>query len=259
MNEDMGLCKLCLEEKELLRRSHIIPNFMYQDLYGKNHKIVKFKPHELAKGIKKGEKHSSGEYEPNILCRECDNNIIGKYENYASRVLYGGLLPKNESPTCINYKNPHEKGFDYSLIKNIDYMKMKLFLISILWRAGLSQRQLFSEIKLETHEEILRKMLLTGDPKDIHNYPIFFMTYLNDKKMIRDLIVQPQKRVTKYGHEVYIFIIAGMLYTYFLDSEIKVPDFILDGTIKPTNEMTIIKIPEGEAWNVIAGYYGLLD
>lgn len=38
----MGSCKLCLEEKILLKKSHIIPEFMYKDLYDENHKLISF-------------------------------------------------------------------------------------------------------------------------------------------------------------------------------------------------------------------------
>ena len=36
----MGICRLCLEEQALIKKSHIIPEFMYQDLFDENHKFI---------------------------------------------------------------------------------------------------------------------------------------------------------------------------------------------------------------------------
>ena len=35
----IGKCKLCGHEKELCKQSHIIPNFMYKDLFDENNRM----------------------------------------------------------------------------------------------------------------------------------------------------------------------------------------------------------------------------
>ena len=32
-NSNVGQCRLCLQNKELLRRSHVIPNFLYDGIF----------------------------------------------------------------------------------------------------------------------------------------------------------------------------------------------------------------------------------
>jgi len=52
----------------------------------------------------------------------------------------------------------------------IDYKLFKLFQLSLLWRAGVSDRPIFKEVALGRHQEILRRMLLDDDPGESHKY-----------------------------------------------------------------------------------------
>ncbi len=250
------ICKLCKKNKTLIKKSHIIPDFMYRELYDEKHKIILFSPYERARGEGYIKKPSTGEYESEILCAECDNNILGLYENYARKAIYGGHLPEKESPVCENFVNQHDIHF--TTCKNISYSKFKIFLLSILWRASISSRPFFSDINLGPHEEIMRKMIYDGDPREVDDYPIFFMTYVNDKSIPKGLITQPSQIRTKSGHRMYVFIIGGMIYMFYVNSKNhKLPEYVLSETIKPDNTMNIIHIPEDKGWNVILGYYGL--
>lgn len=252
----MTKCKLCLKDKELIKKSHIIPEFMYQGLFDEKHKVIVFNPLELARGEGYYKKPSSGEYEGGLLCADCDNKLLGAYEDYASKAIYGGLLPAFECPIFKNYKN--QDGLEFASGSNISYKKIKIFLLSILWRASISSRPLFSEIALEEHEEIIRKMILNGNPGAVDDYPIFFATFVRDKNGPKNLIAQPQKRDTKSGHTSFIFIIGGMIYFFYINSkEYKIPNMILTETIKPSNEMNIYHVPYGKAWDLILGFYGL--
>ncbi|KAB1065912.1 hypothetical protein [Salibacter halophilus] len=230
---------------------------MYRDLYDDKHKIRVFSPHERAKGEGYTKKPSTGEYEGGILCADCDNTLLGsKYEDYARKAIYGGRLPENENPVCENFKNQH--GVHFTTCQNISYLKFKIFLLSILWRSSISSRPFFSDIKLGPHEEIIRKMIYDGNPGEVDDYPIFFMTYVNDKSMPKDLIVHPRQIRTKSGHRANVFIIGGMVYMFHVNSKNhKLPEHVLTETIKPNNSMNIIQIPKGTGWDVILGYYGL--
>lgn len=230
---------------------------MYRDLYDENHKIRVFSPQERAKGEGYVRKPSSGEYEGGLLCIECDRDLLGTiYEDYASKAIYGGRLPANECPICQNFKNQH--GIHFTTCKNISYKKFKIFLLSILWRASISSRPLFSDIKLGPHEETIRKMIYEGNPGEVEAYPIFFMTFISDKSMPKDLIAHPRQIRTNTGHRVNVFMIGGMIYMFYVNAKgHSVTDHVLTETIKPTNEMNIIQIPEGMGWDIILGFYGI--
>ena len=251
----MKKCRLCLKQRPLLKKSHIIPEFMYHELFDNHHKFLSFSPYEHSRGSKKIKRPSSGEYESNILCVKCDNDLLGSYEDYAKRVIYGGYLASGENPICENYST--QEGLKFTTCSNINYKKFKIFLLSILWRASISSRPFFKLVKLNEHEEIIRSMILDGNAGTTSTYPILFMTYVNDKSMPTDFIVQPQKRIIS-GLEAYVFIIGGMIYIFFINSKGNfLPDFILSQTIKPTNEMNILHIPEGRGLELIFRFYGI--
>ena len=122
----MSKCRLCLKETTLLKKSHIIPDFMYQELYDEKHSFILTTNHEITKPDGKKSFRPTGEYEGNLLCQNCDNKIIGDLETYASKTLYGKGLPPEQAPVVINHKN--QQGIQFSFVKNIDYKKFKLFL-----------------------------------------------------------------------------------------------------------------------------------
>jgi hypothetical protein len=251
----MAICRLCLKNKELIKKSHIIPEFMYRDLFDENHKIHVFNPAELATENPKVKRPSSGEYEGNILCADCDNKVIGGYEDYACKAIYGGPLHADESPICQNYQT--QDGLEFSACENINYKKFKLFLLSILWRASISTRPLFNQISLGPHEEVIRQMVYGGNPGDASDYPVFMLTYITDKSIPKDLIGHPQKRKTKTGHLTNCFVIAGTVYVFYTNSKThKLPDFVLSSTIRPSNELNIFHIPKGEGENLILSFCG---
>jgi hypothetical protein len=246
-------CRLCGQEKLLIRKSHIIPGWMYKSLFTDGRKIFKFAPAQYITGNLEIQMPSDGEYEGGILCANCDNIIIGQYEDYASRVYSSHGLPEKLLPVyteCVS-----EGGIKYTLVNNLDYKRFKLFLLSILWRASISTRPFFKEVNLGPHEAILRRMILNGNPASTEDYPIMVLSYLNDSSVPGDLIGQPGKIKDEQG-TCYIFIISGYTYIFYLSTH-DIPRQILDSVINSNGDMKILHIPEGMAWNLITGYFGI--
>ena len=246
-----GKCKLCHNVKPLLNESHIIPDFMYSELFDKQNKINKFAPAEYVKGNRRVLRPSSGEYEGGILCRECDNVKLGGLENYARQALYGGTLPVEDSPICQNFMTAD--GIRFTRCRNISYRKFKLFLLSILWRASISSREFFEEVNLGPYEEELRQMLIDEDPKREEDFPIIIFTWLNDQSMPRDIVGQPGKNRAEDSIR-YVFIIGGMTYVFYVSPG------GLQGTLRPytlllSNEATFFHIPEGKTWELWQSYF----
>lgn len=251
------ICKLCLNNRPLIKKSHIIPDFMYKYLYDDSHKIRMFSPYETSRGEGYIKKPSTGIYESGILCADCDNKIIGdNYENYVSIVFYGGNLQVNEDPIFETFTDVD--GISFTTYKNISYKKYKLFLLSILRRASISTNPFFNSISLGLHSEILRKMVFEGEPGNIDDYAIAFLTYKIDKSLPIDLIAQPLQKIDKTGHTECIFMICGIIYIFYINSNAhQLCEEALMRTIKPENEMTILHFPEGKGKEFIYKYYGL--
>lgn len=199
----MPICKLCNKQNTLVK-SHIFPEFMYRPLYDENHKI-----HFLTTGtnnIKK--KLNKGVYEA-LFCKECDNNIIGKYENHAAKVLFG------DGKTEIHIEKT-ELGL---MVREVNYTLFKLFEISLLWRAAISTRPEIKRISLGPHAENMRNMLLNEDPGEVHQYGTVIYYFPKSSRDMKDLIMPPElseKRIE--GIRIYRAVFNGLLWTFLVSS-----------------------------------------
>ena len=247
-----GLCKLCGYEKDLVD-SHIIPDFMYRYLFDDKHKLILSTSDDFKKSDSKIKKRNTGDYDNTILCSTCDNEVIGQYETYASKVIYGENISPTIAPVVKNHYNAI--GTEWSSVSNIDYKKFKLFLLSILWRASITKRDMFKNVNIDRHEDILKKMIWTSDPGEEGDYPIILFTANHDKNVPKDFIMQPRTEKL-YGHHIVTFPITGMLYVFFVSNHEK-PNVILERTIKKDNTMMIERMPVGQGMEYFLKYMGL--
>ena len=185
----MPLCRLCHRDRTL-RNSHIVPEFLYDDLYNDNHQIMGinglgnrgWKP--LQKGIR--------EY---LLCDECERHFNDKIEKpFRAQWVEAAPLPK-----IFGLNDVHWCQFDYATFK--------LFHLSVLFRAGVSSLPTFAAVTLGPHEEKLRKMLCTVSPGESWSYPIFgYAIVHHDSRHIVPMVTQAE-RSSYNGHRCY-----GMAY-----------------------------------------------
>ncbi len=248
-----GKCKLCLQEKPLLKKSHIIPDFFYVQagMYNESHHIHKIDVQRFLES-----KHISyvptGVYDKEILCPECDNNIIGTLETYGRKILFGGLS-KGEEIWSENFRNPVD-GFSYSIFGNVNYTKFKLFLLSLLWRSAISKNELFKDVEIpENHIEDLRRMIYDGNPGKFNDFPIITMTYLKDENLPADFIGQPIKAETEKGILI-TFLLAGFVFAFNVKKDLSELERIEPFAPTPDNKFGIMHFPEGQGWEFILKY-----
>jgi hypothetical protein len=235
-----GLCKFCGEQK-LLIKAHIIPEWMYEPLYDEKHKIFSFSSSGNPKKIKRP---SSGEYEKNLLCSICDNKM-GAFEQYGSLIFKGG----GNKPISIKTENGDRVAIHH--ISGLNYKLFKLFLLSLLWKASISSRETYKNLKISSdEEERIKEMISSEDPGGKDSFPvsIFALHSLQDKTL-QQLILAPYSNAG-----LHIFYIAGYLFV-FADSVDKIANetFCLstDGTI------SIPAFTPVEAYDLLKKMYGL--
>jgi hypothetical protein len=133
-------------------------------LYGENNELVFFNQERKYTRF-------NGEYDQNILCEDCDTNIIGKLDDYAAKFTHDEFPQKTQSRIELR------DGIEHLVIEddaNYDYAKYKLFLLSLLWRSSISSRPFFNKVKLAASvEEDLRTRILGDQPGAPSEYPIF--------------------------------------------------------------------------------------
>src|SRR5688500_13111200 len=119
-------CKLCGKTAKLLKKSHIIPNFMYNGIQDDLNRVLIANldlPDDTANY------QQSRYFEKYILCSTCDNGLIGKLERYVALVLFGG---RSVAPPSFE-RAVSRDGIKSLIVRNLDYTKVKLCVLSILW------------------------------------------------------------------------------------------------------------------------------
>lgn len=225
----MGICRLCLKEKKLCQ-AHIIPNFMYRGIKDGNYVLFNKDLDESNSWTKPAQ---TGEFDKTILCTHCDNSILSDYEGYTKKFMF-------------DKHNGVEQKENITVVKNINYSKFKLFLLSILWRASITNRPFFEEINLgDEHEERLRKMIYEGNALKETDYAIimFFDMCENAEKVIQ----KPSYFPSIEGLEGYAFIIGHIMYWIFINSsEINMPIQFKKIMLKENGEFAFYLLPIGE-------------
>jgi hypothetical protein len=181
------ICQLCGQEKALVD-AHIIPRQLYK-LENQDLKIYSI--HEYSK------KSRTGIYDgKKILCGDCDNKILGVFDNYGQTLL---LKPFTEG----NFLSEDGKNFFYKL-DNIDYPKFKLFFISVLWRASITKHDFFCQVNLGSWEPVLRDMILNVDPGTKDDFSVILTKY---QGALATIMPTP-RRIRMKGINYYQFKIA---------------------------------------------------
>lgn len=136
-------CALCLEERPL-RESHIIPEFVYESIYDDKHRFHTLGVDQRAAYEQKGLR------EP-LLCQRCETKV-SVWEGYARSVFSGSAPVRFEHQGALTW------------LCDLDYKPFKLFLMSILWRAGVARGPFWTRVRLGPHAETLRRMLWEERP-----------------------------------------------------------------------------------------------
>lgn len=163
----MTNCKLCLKPKEL-RNSHIIPDAFWRGIKT-NGQYISI---ELDKNQFGQDSHTE-----RLLCQECEVRL-SQIEAYAIKLCLQN--PDNIGVTI----NSFEK---YKKFSGVNYAKLKLFQLSVLWRASISK--VYSDVKLlEIEEERLRTAIDTNTPLLERDYGCLMniLWINNDPKSTRD-------------------------------------------------------------------------
>jgi hypothetical protein len=215
------ICALCKLEKEICD-SHIVPEFMYQMIYDKSHSFVSVS----LDAMDANQRYKKGIREK-LLCKECEIKF-SKPEGYAADFFY-----TNKTPPKITGK--------FSIFENLQYKKLKLFFLSLLWRLAVTSLTEFQGASLgEVHKEKLRVMLLADNPGKPLEYPCFVRNLTHKSLNMAQLIVAPMPGKL-HEHRVWEFIIAGFCFTFILSSHLAEGGLSADLFLTENGKMIIKK------------------
>ncbi len=155
-----GTCPFCGLHKKLCE-SHILPKWLVRDRGDSGYfQITEGDP--FRRRIPEGWK----EY---LLCMECDGEL-GVYDAYAA-----DFFRSAPSWTSLIAAAPPQSPRIIKLwtVQNFDYVKLKLFFMSILWRAAVCTIEPFKEVYLEEQElRRLHQMLKEKQPGTAEDFTV---------------------------------------------------------------------------------------
>ena len=194
----MSICKLC-HGPGPLRNSHVMPELMYGPLYEPDDH--RFRHVDVETGetriMQKGLREK-------LFCATCESPRLSDLERRYSQDL--------EIPDEVT---------DSQLTLNADYGQVKLCLLSILWRAGISGLDAFSEVTLGSrHETRMREMVLAENPGQEREYGILGHIVLkpgSQSQIGRRMIGFPAtRRHPRTRYRMYGFIAAGVMWSIYV-------------------------------------------
>lgn len=156
----VGLCRYCLNTKPLIE-AHIIPKGFFKRIEGNG-------PNYILDEDNHPRKSRKGYYDTRILCAGCDNKI-GLWDDYAQVILTMDMsgFTRISGPEGIG-------GWDHY---SCDYQKLKLFFISLLWRASISKLAAFKKIDIGPWEDVARAMMMADDPGDAQAFTVILTRF----------------------------------------------------------------------------------
>ena len=192
--KNTGVCKLCKKIREL-KKSHIIPCLAFKLIRDEN---INNRFYELVNKQNKIIQDGPKEY---LLCNKCEQHI-GNYEKYFKEAIHlnrHGTKKTHDGKRC--------------LIENLDYKKIKLFFLSLLWRASISSKPEFENVCIGDNEEIIRKMILNESPGRNSKFPITAIVPLinnrNQEGWSTNFFDLKYERLVT----IYSIVIGGILYS----------------------------------------------
>jgi len=193
-------CRLCKNSGNF-GKSHVIPEsfFLHRKVEGETPLITSSKDGFYPK------RRPIGEYDTNILCKGCETTF-NTWDDYGKTLL----LDKIDEFEVINENNI---AIGYQL-NSFDYQKLKMFFISVLWRAGVSERDFYKKVSLGPHEQKLREMVLNSDAGKEEAYATQLFRFSQESFAIP--ILMPMKIKSSYGYTYYRIYLGD----YFADIKV---------------------------------------
>ncbi|MGL6393640.1 hypothetical protein [Aeromonas veronii] len=209
----LSICHLCDSYREL-QDSHIIPRSYFKSLKNKNGQLFTVSTDESIEV-----KFSNSDPKEKLLCRECEQLISKNYECYGTRL----------------FKDYHKvKRMKQVVVFNqFRFKEFYLFLVSILWRASISNLPRYKHICLgKSINDLLKQCLIKNTIKIKtslrldHFFKISVIRVVDKteqlpdnviKKIMMDLNIEKTKSA-KEGM-LWYFMIDGFLIVYHLSQE----------------------------------------
>lgn len=214
------ICRFCGLQTKLIK-AHVIPEAFFRRLR------VGAQPPLLVQQRGRVKRSPIGVYDPNILCVKCDA-IFAPWDNYAYTLLAPTLTDAEEITDGVKIGAWNVPIYKYEFLK--------LFFISLLWRASVSQHPFYRRINLGILELRAKRLIATNNPGPSEEFGIILARFTDDSgKAILD--PHPDR-------------LGGVRYSRFYLG--RYVAYIKSDTRSPSNEWRIVTMKPGQPLCIVA-------
>lgn len=278
MNDSKSIeqkCRLCGKVGPICK-SHIVPKFYIRNClhYKQTGSTGQLQPFLMLKSTDPDKKDGArqGDYwvdamgmREKMLCKTCESEF-STYEDYVKSILYGKVssppLRKLQLGTSLGGSYNHKLIYDIRDVAGIEFRLLRLFQLSILWRASVAKGYFFRNVSVgPRHEQIISSMLKRKDPGDGKQYCCAMIDLRYHQYMCEDFIDDPDM-VRIDGYRAYRILICGYLYVFYVGSH-SPPDEALGASVQPSGKMQVV-VADAELYlrriaNALGGAGKLVD
>lgn len=215
------ICKLCRQNRKLID-AHIIPRSFFDQLDDDSGpiRIGTGKPGVYPK------RSPMGAYDSRLVCESCEA-LFSPWDDYANRLL---LAPYLEAAYLVINGEKIAYRFD-----SVDYQKLKMFFISLLWRASASKHYFFDGVKLGPFQDLAGQMIVSNDPGDPQTFSVVLSRFEHPTAVV---MLNPD--LTKFGDvNFYRFYLAGYVALVKVDKR-KLPEAFEGLELAPDRSLIVL-------------------
>ena len=232
----MQTCKYCGRLKTLVK-SHIIPrSFCEIKSFQQNapHNALSL-PSDSAD--LKPVKRSIGMCDDELFCKVCEDKFM-IYDAYAFKLLH----EQGNRRKTLRDEQGQVLGAYY---ETYDYNKLKLFFISVLLRAGLSDVFFFKHVKVGPYLEQLKDAVDAGAAPASNDFAVF-LAYYDEIKRGPILFPPAQKRIQKI--KFFYFHIGQVIFYIKIDKR-ATPQELQPIILQPSGKLVLMTLSHKDPAN----------
>jgi hypothetical protein len=155
-------CRFCEQDKVALVKAHVIPRSFFRRVRGDAKYSTEL---SASKEAVKETALQAGNYDCEILCKECEQ-IFSPYDKQG----YSVFTKVFEEPNIYR-----DRGIECAhVLPDVDFPLLKLFVLSVLWRASVSRMRFYRDVDLgQPHEDKIKSLIASGTIEDADDYEFF--------------------------------------------------------------------------------------
>lgn len=153
------VCGLCKTKMANHKKSHVIPKALYQHTRDEAG-LLHYGGVDMD-GNAFGTQHREPPYVSMVYCRDCEQNVFGRVDNFGVKLILKDIsIPAASTTWVYALSNPQsESSARQRRLINNKVASWPLFLISVLYRANDADHELFRDVNLGMFKEMIRLSL----------------------------------------------------------------------------------------------------